>query len=138
MEGDLDCTIVNTADEHRPSTLDKRWIDAFAGDVASLSINGTTEDSTANGTANQLDEDVVTVMVRVGDDVNIDEVLDSATNTASTTARTRARRSRTVSGRGATFDFVTPDSDVSCTFINTAIKVGVVLHKQLDRSRSRR
>jgi len=129
VEGDLDCTIVNTADEIT-ITLDKRWIDAFAGDVASLSINGTAEDSTANGTANQLDEDVVTMTVRVGDDVNIHEVLDSATNTGEYDSSYACSTVENGVGQGRDFDFVAPDSDVSCTFINTAIKVGVVLHKQ--------
>ncbi|WP_163630597.1 SpaA isopeptide-forming pilin-related protein [Microbacterium sp. B35-04] len=129
VEGDLDCTIVNTADEISV-TLDKRWIDAFEGDVASMSINGTTEESTANGTANQLDEDVVTVSVRVGDDVNIHEVLDSATNTGEYDSSYACSTVANGVGQGRDFDFVAPDSDVSCTFINTAIKVGVVLHKQ--------
>ncbi len=137
MEGDLDCTIVNTADEITV-TLDKRWIDAFAGDVASLSINGTTEDSTANGTANQLDEDVVTVMVRVGDDVNIHEVLDSATNTGEYDSSYACSTVENGVGQGRDFDFVAPDADVSCTFINTAIKVGVRPAQAVDRSRSRR
>ncbi|MEV5071036.1 DUF11 domain-containing protein [Microbacterium sp. LMI12-1-1.1] len=129
VDEDLDCTIVNTADEII-ITLDKRWIDAFAGDVASLSINGTEADSTANGTTNQLDDDVVTLTVRVGDEVNIHETLDSAVNTGEYDSTYACSTVANGVGQGRDFDFVAPDSDVNCTFTNTAVKVGVVLHKE--------
>lgn len=127
VTGDVECTIVNTAKEIT-ITLDKRWIDAFQGDVATLSINGTENDSTASGVANELDEDVVTVDVRVGDDVNIHEELDDLVNTGEYDSVYACSEGVGV-GEGRDFDFVAPDADVTCTFTNTAIKVGVVLHK---------
>lgn len=127
VTGDVDCTIVNTAKEITV-TLDKRWIDAFQGDVATLSINGTENDSTASGVANELDEDVVTLTVRVGDDVNIHEELDDLVNTGEYSSGYACSQDVGV-GDGRDFDFVAPGSDVTCTFTNTAKKVGVVLHK---------
>ncbi|WP_194409413.1 SpaA isopeptide-forming pilin-related protein [Microbacterium cremeum] len=126
--GDIDCTIVNTADEITVR-LDKRWVDAFQGDTAALSINGTTNDASASGAPNELDEDVVVVTVRVGDDVNIHEMLGSGANTGEYESVYACSVVENGTGDGRDFDFVAPDSDVTCTFTNTAIKVGVVLFK---------
>lgn len=129
VTADVDCTIVNTAKEIT-LTLDKRWVDAFAGDVATLSVDGSAADSTADGSLTQLDDDVVTVSVRVGDEVNIHEELDSDANTGEYESIYSCTAVVNGMGQGRDFDFVAPDADVNCTFTNTAIKVGVVLQKR--------
>ena len=96
------CTITNTADEI-DITVSKRWITAFEGDSAELSIDATGPavdgDSVATGVLNQLHSDVVTTTVRVGDGVTIAEVL-GLDNQGATRRRTTAAPSRTVR-RGA-------------------------------------
>lgn len=121
------CTITNTA-KITDIVVNKVWIDAFLGDEADLSINDMTETSTANGTANQTDENVVELTVRVGDDVTVSEVLagDNRGQYTSTYVCSPVGGE----GSGTSTSFTAPDADVECTFTNTAIKVGVLLQKR--------
>lgn len=127
VEESVVCTITNTA-ETIDIVVNKVWIDAFQGDAADLSINGTTETSTADGSANQTDESVVTLTVRVGDDVTVSEVLDG--DNRGEYASVYSCSPAGGEGSGTSTTFTAPDADVECTFTNTAIKVGVLLQKR--------
>ena len=126
------CTIVNTAKTIQV-TVNKTWDNAFGGDTAQLGVNGTTETSTA-GTAGQLivnetDAPVVTETVRIGDPVNIAETLNTAGNRGSYTS-SYVCTGAAASGQGTTIpEFEATSANVSCTFTNTAVKVGVLLKK---------
>lgn len=126
--GDVDCTIVNTAKEITVR-LDKRWIDAFLGDDATLYINGDSGTSTATGVANELDEDVVVKTIRVGDLVEISEVL-AGDNIGTYLSGYACNVVQNGVGEGREFEFTAPDTDVTCTFTNTAKKVAVTLQKR--------
>ncbi|MFE5407344.1 SpaA isopeptide-forming pilin-related protein [Microbacterium sp. NPDC056569] len=126
--GDVDCTIVNTAKEIKVH-VNKRWIDAFQGDDATLYANGDSGTSTASGASNELDEDVVVKSVRIGDVVNVSEQLagDNIGTYLSGYACTAVQNGI---GEGREFQFTAPATDVTCTFTNTAKKVGVTLQKR--------
>ncbi|WP_203582287.1 SpaA isopeptide-forming pilin-related protein [Microbacterium hibisci] len=126
--GDLDCTIVNTAREITVR-VDKRWIDAFQGDDATLYINGDNDVSTATGVVNQLDEDVVVKTVRIGDVVNVSETL-AGDNVGTYLSGYACSVVQDGVGSGTSFQFTAPDSDVTCTFTNAAKKVQVTLQKR--------
>ncbi|WP_214468403.1 SpaA isopeptide-forming pilin-related protein [Microbacterium flavescens] len=132
------CTITNTA-KTTDIVVDKVWVDAFSGDEADLSVNGTTGTSTATGAASETDESVVALTVRVGDQVTVSEVLggENRGEYESTYECSPAGGE----GTGTSTTFTAPDADVECTFTNTAITVGVLLQKRwlggvaLDQSR---
>ncbi|MFK4834628.1 SpaA isopeptide-forming pilin-related protein [Microbacterium sp. ZW T2_14] len=128
----VDCTIVNTAKTVQVK-VHKTWADAFGGDTAGLSVNGTAATSTA-GTAGQLivnetDSDVVVKQVRIGDDVNIAESLGGANRGTYTSSYVCTGYA--TSGQTTTIaEFTAPAVDVNCTFTNTSVKVGVLLQKR--------
>ncbi|MHC2997818.1 MSCRAMM family protein, partial [Microbacterium sp. HJ5] len=121
------CTITNTA-KTTDIVVNKVWVDAFQGDDAVLSIEDETGTSTANGSANQTDDAVVELTVRVGETITVAEVLggDNRGQYTSTYACTGAGGE----GTGRSTTFTAPDADVECTFTNTANKVGVLLQKR--------
>ncbi|NLP84380.1 DUF11 domain-containing protein [Microbacterium sp. CFH 90308] len=122
---DVTCTIVNTAKEIDVS-VDKKWVNAFEGDSATLSIDGQTGESIATGVMQQLDTDVVTATVRVGDEVTVGEVFGDNQGTYDTSIVCTGVE-ETVDGLSASF--TAPDGDVVCTFTNTAKTVDVTLEK---------
>ncbi len=127
VTGDVVCTITNTA-KKIDITVAKQWQNAFVGDSAKLSI-GATENVSSAASPNELDANVVTKTVRVGEAVHIAEALDDAVNTGRY-ASIYACQGVDAAGTGRALDFVAPGANVVCTFTNTAIKVPVLLSKR--------
>ncbi|WP_169580740.1 SpaA isopeptide-forming pilin-related protein [Microbacterium thalassium] len=127
VDESITCTITNTA-KTTEIVVNKTWVNAFQGDEAHLTINGTTETSTATGTANQTDSDVVVKTVRVGESVTVSEILDDENQGEYTSTYSCAPVGG--SGSGLSTTFTAPLAGAECTFTNTAIKVGVTLQKR--------
>jgi len=127
VTGDIVCTITNTA-KRIDVTINKQWQNAFIGDEATMMIGADGAVSSA-GTPNQLDEDVLTRTVRVGETVDMSEAIDDGANTGRY-GSSYVCDGVDVSGDGRELSFTAPGADVSCTFTNTALKVGVLLGKQ--------
>ncbi|QKJ20344.1 SpaA isopeptide-forming pilin-related protein [Microbacterium hominis] len=125
----VQCTITNTAVE-RTLTLQKRWIDAIAGDTATLtaatSTATSTETSTATGAADETDTvNTAVVTVRVGDTAGLSETLGGAGTYGAEYSCTDG-----ASGSGTGFVLTMPDQNVTCTFQNSAERATVTLQKQ--------
>jgi len=121
------CLFTNTAVK-KTVTLQKRWIDGIQGDTAQLRAGPATSTSTADGSANQLDQvNVAQTAVRVGDTVAMSETLAGAGSYGSTYACTAGAVSGT--GVGTSFTLTVPNADVVCTFTNTANRGIVSLTK---------
>ncbi|WP_345803471.1 SpaA isopeptide-forming pilin-related protein [Microbacterium sp. AZCO] len=124
----ITCTITNTAKTINVS-VGKVWKNAFQGDSASLSVNGQSATTTADGSATQTVPGVVVKKVRVGEQVTVAEVLGQNNVGTYTTAIDCTNVSETVTGRTASFD--APDgADIVCTYTNEAVTHQVTLVKK--------
>ena len=120
----VQCTFTNTA-VTQTVTLQKRWLDAVAGDTADLAAGTATATSTATGAANQLDTtNTAVTTVRVGDTISLSEMLDGQGVYGSSYSCTTG-----AAGDGTSFQLEVPNADVTCTFVNEAERATVTLKK---------
>ncbi|MFC0195856.1 SpaA isopeptide-forming pilin-related protein [Microbacterium arthrosphaerae] len=127
------CTFTNTA-KTTTVTLQKKWVDAFQGDSAKLSLTGDADGATsvATGAAgSQLDDtNVATATVRVGETVNFGEQLTTPSGASyGTTFSCTPTQTLTGGDKAYTLERM-PDANVVCTFTNAAQKATVTLKKQ--------
>ena len=129
------CTFTNTRTQN-PVTLQKEWIDGYAGDTAALSVTGGLTDpaeatSTATGApGSEVDStNTATTDVLSGETVGVAEELDG--NGAYTSAWVcRAGEETVASGTGVSGSFTMPNAAVICTITNTRTRHQVALQKE--------
>lgn len=122
------CTFDNQA-RRATVTLKKQWVDAFEGDEANLSITGAESDSATSVAPEGSvvdDEDVASVVVRIGDEVTLGEQL-GAENTG--VYDTTWSCDDGTSGSGGSIPEFTVEESVTCTITNTTRKTDIVLDK---------
>lgn len=123
--GGLSCTVTNTP-KKISVRVDKQWVDAFVGDDASLTVNGTSAASDA-GAANETDTSVVVKQVRIGDQVVVSETLPGANK-----GRYDSQYACGTAGlaTGTEIPSFKATADVTCVFKNTARTHVITLQKQ--------
>lgn len=123
--GGLSCTVTNT-----PKTItvrvDKQWVNAFVGDDASLTVNGTSGPSDA-GSANETDSNVVVKQVRIGDNVVISETLAGGNKGQ---YDSQFACGTAAFANGTSIPSFKAAANVTCVFKNTARTHQITLQKQ--------
>lgn len=118
--GGFSCTVTNTA-KTATVTVNKQWTSGFQNDTAQITANGASGTSTLNSpSGTELDTDVVTTTVRVGDPVSIAEVLGTPSGGHYTSAWSCTGAVGSGSGTSIAIPSM-PNANVVCTFTNTGV-----------------
>ncbi|WP_243075619.1 SpaA isopeptide-forming pilin-related protein [Microbacterium sp. SS28] len=126
--GDVVCTYTNEAVKH-DVTLVKKWVDALQDDKATISLGGTTDESTASAVSPFTDSaNAVTRSIREGDTVALSETLNPA-NAGTYGSVLTCTPGASFTGSNRSHTLTVPTFDVTCTYTNTADTVTVSLTK---------
>lgn len=123
--GGLSCTVTNTP-KKITVRVDKQWVNAFTGDDATITVNGTPGESQADA-GNEIDANVVVKQIRIGDTVAISESVPGA-NVGEYDAQYKCGTASFTNG--TSIPSFTATADVTCVFKNTARTHRIVLEKQ--------